>query len=192
VDFKLQDYRDAAGPFERVVSVGMFEHVGTPYYDEFFATLSKLMTEDGVALIHSIGRMDGPGQTTAWARKYIFPGGYAPALSEVLPAIERAGLWVTDIEILRLHFAETLRHWHLRFQRNREAVAGLYDQQFCRMWEFYLLASEMAFRHDGLMVFQVQLAKRVDTLPLTRDYIVRSEREWLDHVDGFSQEEAFP
>ena len=171
VRFDLRDYRDLTGSFERIVSVGMFEHVGIPNYQQFFDTLARLLTEDGVALLHSIGRMDGPGSANAWLHKYIFPGGYAPALSEVFPAIERAGLWVTDVEILRLHYAETLRHWQERFAQHRPAIERLYDAKFCRMWEFYLAACEMGFRYDGFMVFQIQLAKRVDTVPITRDYI---------------------
>jgi cyclopropane-fatty-acyl-phospholipid synthase len=171
VGFELKDYRDLAGPFDRVVSVGMFEHVGTAHYPEFFAALSRLMADDGVTLLHSIGRMDEPGLTNAWIRKYIFPGGYVPALSEVLATIERAGLWVTDIEILRLHYAETVHHWWRRFQQRRAEIAESYDERFCRMWEFYLAVSEMGFRHDGLMVFQLQLAKRIDAVPVTRDYM---------------------
>ncbi len=171
VGFELQDYRDLDGKFDRIVSVGMFEHVGTPQYQTFFDTVARLLSEDGVALLHSIGRMDEPGTASAWIDKYIFPGGYVPALSEVLPAIERTGMWVTDVEILRLHYARTLRQWQIRFAENRAAVAKLYDETFCRMWEFYLIISEMSFYYDGLMVFQIQLAKHVDTLPITRDYM---------------------
>lgn len=173
VRFEFRDYRDATGPFERIVSVGMFEHVGTPNYQAFFDTIARLLTDDGVALLHSIGRTDGPGSANAWIRKYIFPGGYVPALSEVLPAIERAGLWATDVEIWRLHYADTLRHWQERFAARREEVARIYDERFCRMWEFYLAACEMGFRYDHLMVFQLQLAKRVETVPLTRNYMYR-------------------
>ena len=169
--FVLQDYRQLRGTYDRIVSVGMFEHVGTPYYQAFFNQIASLLARDGVALIHSIGRMDGPGVTSAWIRKYIFPGGYVPALSEVLPAIERAGLWVTDIEVLRLHYAETLRHWRTRFLENMNSVRAKYGERFCRMWLFYLTASEMSFRHGGLMVFQIQLAKSIEAVPLTRDYI---------------------
>jgi cyclopropane-fatty-acyl-phospholipid synthase len=176
VAFEPKDYREIAGPFDRIVSVGMFEHVGTPNYQTFFDAIARLLRDDGMALIHSIGRMDGPGLTNAWVRKYIFPGGYIPALSEVLPAVERAGLWVTDIEILRLHYAETLRHWRERFLRRAHAIGAPYDERFRRMWEFYLAGSEMAFRHDGLMVFQLQLARRVETVPLTRDYMFEGER----------------
>jgi cyclopropane-fatty-acyl-phospholipid synthase len=174
VEFALEDYRATEGPFDRIVSVGMFEHVGVAYYPAFFEKVRDLLTEDGVAVLHSIGRSDGPGATNPWINKYIFPGGYTPALSEVLPVIERAGLFVTDVEILRLHYAETLKEWRRRFRENWDRVATLYDERFCRMWEFYLAASEMAFRHQGLMVFQIQMAKRVDALPLTRDYIT----EW--------------
>jgi cyclopropane-fatty-acyl-phospholipid synthase len=177
VGFALQDYRQLDGRFDRIVSVGMFEHVGTPNYQAFFDRIAGLLTEDGVALIHSIGRMDGPGVTGAWIRKYIFPGGYVPALSEVLPAIERAGLWVTDLEVLRLHYAETLLHWRQRFTANIDTIRARYDERFCRMWLFYLTASEMSFRYGGLMVFQVQLAKAVDAVPLTRDYIAAREAE---------------
>ena len=175
VRFELRDYRDQAGRFDRIVSVGMFEHVGVRHYATFFKKIQELLTDDGVALVHSIGRMDGPGATNPWIRKYIFPGGYAPALSEVLPVVERLGLWVTDVEILRLHYAETLKAWRARFLARREEVLGLYDDRFCRMWEFYLAASEMAFRHRGLMVFQIQLARQQEAVPLTRDYVGPAE-----------------
>jgi cyclopropane-fatty-acyl-phospholipid synthase len=154
----------------------MFEHVGVNQYRTFFRTLSELLEPDGVALLHSIGRMDGPGTTNPWLRKYIFPGGYAPALSEVLPEVERARLWTTDIEILRLHYAETLRAWRRRFEQNRERIRALYDERFCRMWEVYLVGTEIAFRRDICLVFQIQLAKAVDTVPLTRDYMIDWER----------------
>jgi cyclopropane-fatty-acyl-phospholipid synthase len=171
VKFHLRDYREQTGKFDRIVSVGMFEHVGVRHYPEFFAKVRDLLADDGVALLHSIGRSDGPGVTNPWIRKYIFPGGYAPALSEVLPIVERAGLWVTDIEILRLHYADTLREWRRRFNRARDQIRKIYDERFCRMWEFYLAGSEVAFRREGHMVFQMQLAKRVDAVPRTRDYI---------------------
>ena len=177
VSFRLQDYRQESASYDRVVSVGMFEHVGTPHYSEFFEKIRDLLTDDGVALIHSIGRMDGPGSTNPWLRKYIFPGGYSPALSEVLPVVERAGLWVTDIEILRLHYAETLRLWRERLLANRDRVTELYDDRFCRMWEFYLAGCEIAFRHGGHMVFQLQVAKSQSAVPLTRDYITDWERQ---------------
>ncbi len=175
VRFLLRDYRSITETFDRIVSVGMFEHVGIVQYDTFFATISRTLADDGVALVHAIGRPDGPGITNAWLRKYIFPGGYSPALSEVLPGIERSGLLVTDIEVLRLHYALTIRHWRERFARNRDAVAALYDEKFCRMWEFYLVACELAFRRQGHMVWQAQLAHRPDAVPLTRDYIAEAE-----------------
>jgi cyclopropane-fatty-acyl-phospholipid synthase len=171
VRFHLRDFRSEMGQYDRIVSVGMFEHVGTPHYGSFFRKLRDLLPDDGVAVLHAIGRMDGPNTTGPWVRKYIFPGAYIPALSEVLPPIERAGLWVTDLEILRLHYAETLRHWRRRFLDNAGAVARAHDARFCRMWEFYLALSEVGFRRGGLMVFQVQLAKRIDAVPLTRDYL---------------------
>lgn len=172
VHFSLEDYRETQGHFDRIVSVGMFEHVGIGHYDAYFRKIAALLVDDGVALVHSIGRSDGPGATNPWIAKYIFPGGYAPALSEVLPAVERAGLIVTDIEILRLHYAQTLKEWRRRFEEHRDAARDLYDERFCRMWEFYLAASEMAFRWQGNIVFQLQLAKRMDALPLTRDYMI--------------------
>jgi len=180
VRFQLQDYRDVTGKFDRIVSVGMFEHVGVGHFDEFFAKVSSLLTDDGVALLHSIGRMGGPGSTGAWLRKYIFPGGYAPALSETLAAIERSGLWVTDIEVLRLHYAETLRHWEERFQKNRGRIATLLDERFCRMWEFYLIVCEFGFRYGKQMVFQIQLAKNVNTLPRDRNYMAATEAALSD------------
>lgn len=176
VRFHLRDYREESGTYDRIVSVGMFEHVGVGHYPEFFATVNRLLAEDGVCVLHSIGRMAGPSTTCAWLRKYIFPGGYSPALSEVLPAVEKSGLWVTDVEILRLHYAETLRNWRGRFETNRDRIAGFLDERFCRMWEFYLALSEVAFRHGDHFVFQMQLAKRRDVVPLTRDYIAEWER----------------
>ncbi|HXQ53213.1 MAG TPA: cyclopropane-fatty-acyl-phospholipid synthase family protein [Stellaceae bacterium] len=176
VTFELLDYREAKGIYDRIVSVGMFEHVGVVHYSTFFRQVKGLLAKDGVALLHSIGRSDGPGSTHPWIRRYIFPGGYSPALSEVVPVAERTGFFITDIEVLRLHYAETLKAWRLRFLANRERVRQLYDDRFCRMWEFYLAASEIAFRHQGHIVFQMQLAKAVDTVPLTRDYITDWER----------------
>lgn len=175
VDFRMQDYRDLEEKFDRIVSVGMFEHVGVVFYDAFFRKAAELLADDGVMLLHSIGRSEGPNVTNPWIAKYIFPGGYIPALSEVLPSIERAGLLVTDIEILRLHYAETLKHWRDRFMAHREEVERIYDQRFVRMWEFYLAASEMAFREQAMMVMQIQLTKRQGVVPITRDYIVREE-----------------
>ena len=175
VEFRLQDYRDMAEKFDRIVSVGMFEHVGVGCYDDFVRTCHALLDDDGVVLLHSIGRSEGPNVTNPWLEKYIFPGGYIPALSEVLPAVERAGLLVTDIEILRLHYAETLKAWRARFLAHREQVERLYDTRFTRMWEFYLAASEMAFREQAMMVFQLQLTKKQGIVPMTRDYITREE-----------------
>src|SRR5262252_4753163 len=177
VRFYLRDYREEDDTYDRIVSVGMFEHVGINHYGEFFAKMKSLLTPRGVALLHSIGRKDGPGSTNPWIRKYIFPGGYVPALSEILPGVERLRLWVTDIEILRLHYADTLMAWRQRFERNRDRVRAIYDERFCRMWEMYLVASEIAFRRQDLMVFQMQLAKAVGVVPLTRDYMLDWERE---------------
>ncbi len=176
VRFHLRDYREESGRYDRIVSVGMFEHVGVNQYPTFFRKLGNLLTPDGVALLHSIGRMDGPGTTNPWLRKYIFPGGYSPALSEVVPEAERARLWITDIEILRLHYAQTLRRWRRRFEENRERIRALYDERFCRMWEMYLVGAELAFRRGGHLVMQIQMAKAVDTVPLTRDYMIEWER----------------
>jgi cyclopropane-fatty-acyl-phospholipid synthase len=175
VEFRLQDYRDVPETFDRIVSVGMFEHVGVGFYDAFFRKCRTLLDYNGVMLLHSIGRPEGPNVTNPWIAKYIFPGGYIPALSEVLPAVERAGLLVTDIEILRLHYAETLKSWRERFLAQREQVERLYDNRFVRMWEFYLAASEMAFREQAMMVFQMQLTRRQGVVPMTRDYMVRDE-----------------
>ena len=174
--FSLTDYREVVGPFDRIVSVGMFEHVGVPNYPAFFGQVRRLLAEDGVALLHSIGRRGPPGETGSWMQKYIFPGGYIPSLSEVFPATEDSGLMVTDVEILRLHYAETLKAWRARFTAQREAIAEIYDERFCRMWEFYLAAAERSFRYMGHMIFQMQLTKRVDALPITRDYMVDIER----------------
>jgi len=175
IEFRLKDYRDVPEKFDRIVSVGMFEHVGVGFYDAFFRKCRALLDDDGVMVLHSIGRSEGPDVTNPWLEKYIFPGGYIPALSEVLPAVERAGLLVTDIEILRLHYAETLKAWRARFLAHREQVERLYDARFTRMWEFYLAASEMAFREQAMMVFQLQLTKKQGVVPMTRDYIAREE-----------------
>jgi len=175
VEFKLLDYRDLGGRFDRIVSVGMFEHVGVGFYDVFFNQCAKCLAEDGIALLHTIGRYRPPGITNPWIAKYIFPGGYIPALSEVLRAIERAGLIVTDVEILQLHYAETLKAWRERFLAHRDEVVRLYDQRFVRMWEFYLACSEMAFRLGEMVVFQIQMAKHKGVTPPTRDYIAREE-----------------
>jgi cyclopropane-fatty-acyl-phospholipid synthase len=176
VTFALRDYREQTGRFDRIVSIGMFEHVGVNHYDAFFAQVRDRLAEDGVALLHVFGRVDVPGGSNAWFRKYIFPGGYNPALSEIVASVERAGLWVTDIEILRLHYAYTLRLWRQRFLANRRVAAELYDERFCRMWEFYLAAAEISFRYMRCAVFQIQLARRQEAVPLTRDYITETER----------------
>ncbi len=172
VDIRLVDYRDLDESFDRVVSVGMFEHVGVAHYEEYFSQIRELMTEDGIALVHSIGRKGGPGTTGAWIRKYIFPGGYSPALSETFAEIEKAKLWVTDCEILRLHYAYTLAEWEKRFQSNRAKVAEMFDESFCRMWEFYLVISEFSFLYGKHMNFQIQLAKDVHAAPITRNYMM--------------------
>jgi cyclopropane-fatty-acyl-phospholipid synthase len=175
IQFRLEDYRDVADKFDRIVSVGMFEHVGVVFYDAFFRKCADLLADDGVMVLHSIGRSEGPGVTNPWIAKYIFPGGYIPALSEVLPAVERAGLLVTDIEILRLHYAQTLAAWRERFLAHREDVERIYDARFVRMWEFYLAASELAFAKQNMMVFQLQLTKRQGVVPITRDYLAAAE-----------------
>ena len=174
--FEIRDYRALDDGFDRIVSVGMFEHVGINHYHTYFEQAARLLKRDGVMVLHSIGRSGPPAATDTFIRKYIFPGGYIPALSEVLPHIERAGLVVTDIEILRLHYAETLRHWRERFMANREKAVEIYDERFARMWEFYLAGSEAAFRWQDMMVFQIQLTRRNDTLPLTRGYIAANEK----------------
>jgi len=174
--FELRDYREVEGPFDRIVSVGMFEHVGVKFYDAFFNKVHDLLAPDGVVLLHTIGRTDGPGATNPWIAKYIFPGGYTPALSEIMASIERCGLYASDVEILRLHYAETLKEWRARFRKNWAKAAQLYDERFCRMWEFYLAGAEMTFRYDHLVVFQIQLTRRLETLPMSRDYMVDAER----------------
>jgi cyclopropane-fatty-acyl-phospholipid synthase len=179
-DFQLRDYRLVDGTFDRIVSVGMLEHVGAKSYNEYFAKIAKLLDTNGVALVHSICRSDGPGATNPWITRHIFPGGHIPALSEILAAIERSGLYVTDIETLRLHYAETLRAWRTRFMARRAEAVALYDERFALMWEFYLAACEAYFRWDTLFVFQIQLAKRLDAAPVTRDYMVDAERAMAD------------
>ena len=175
VQIKLMDYRDVSEKFDRIVSIGMFEHVGVAHYLEYFKTIKSLLVDDGCALVHSIGRKGGPGTTGAWIRKYIFPGGYSPALSETFSEIEKSGLWVTDCEILRLHYAETLLEWDKRFQKNRDKITQMFDERFCRMWEFYLIISEFSFRYGKHMNFQIQLSKKVGSLPVTRDYMQNTE-----------------
>ncbi|TPM26920.1 cyclopropane-fatty-acyl-phospholipid synthase family protein [Mesorhizobium sp. B2-3-5] len=176
VRFELMDYRDWKKPVDRVVSVGMFEHVGVNHYKTFFDAVRSMLKEDGIALIHAIGRADGPGSTNPWIAKYIFPGGYSPALSEVLSVVEKSGLWTTDIEVLRLHYAKTLEHWRQRFAAHRSTLAKIYDERFCRMFEFYLIGSELAFRRMGHMNWQLQLTRKLAALPLSRDYMFDAER----------------
>jgi cyclopropane-fatty-acyl-phospholipid synthase len=175
VSFELQDYRDVQGQFDRIVSVGMFEHVGLGFYDTFFRACRARLAEDGVMLLHTIGNMGRPSYTNPWIVKYIFPGGHLPSLSDILPSIERAGLIVTDIEVLRLHYASTLREWRQRFMRRRVEAAAFYDERFCRMWEFYLSMAETAFLWENIAVFQIQLARRQTAVPLTRNYLSEAE-----------------
>ena len=169
------------GEYDRIVSIGMFEHVGVPFFGSYFQTISDRLAPEGVALVHTIGRTTGPGVTNPFIRKHIFPGGYIPAMSEVLPAIEQAGLLVTDIEVLRLHYAKTLRAWRERFRQNWSKASNLFSEEFCRMWEFYLAASEVAFRAQGLVVWQIQIAKNQASVPLTRDYITDYDRRIDNH-----------
>ncbi len=189
VQFELLDYRAVDRKFDRIVSVGMFEHVGVVHYREFFDAVARCLNPDGVALLHAIGRSDGPGFTNPWIAKYIFPGGYCPALSEVVPHIEQSGLIATDIEVLRLHYAETLRNWRRRFTANRDTIASLYDERFCRMFEFYLCGSEIAFRREGHVVFQTQLTHSQTAVPLTRNYMYGSQPAtanagWVAHAQS--------
>jgi len=182
VRFELKDYRKIGGRFDRIVSVGMFEHVGVNHYATYFRKIRQLLADDGVALIHTIGRLGPPTATDPFIAKYIFPGGYIPALSEMVPSIERSGLIIADVEFLRLHYAETLRAWRERFLANWDKAAAIRDQRFCRMWEFYLAGAEAAFRYQGLVVFQVQLVKRIDALPVTRDYMMNAEQRLLEQM----------
>jgi cyclopropane-fatty-acyl-phospholipid synthase len=185
--FRLEDYRDVSGSFDRIVSVGMFEHVGVGFYDAFFRKAAEILDKDGVFLLHTIGRSGPPSVTNPWIAKYIFPGGYIPALSEILPAVQRAKLVVTDVEILQLHYAETLKAWRERFLAHRDDVERLYDPRFVRMWEFYLASSEMAFRESDMVVFQIQMAKRKGVVPQTRDYIGREEARLRAAEAGYSE-----
>ncbi len=175
VKFELIDYRALDGRFDRIVSVGMFEHVGFPHYRQFFDKVEALLAPDGVALLHTIARADGPGATDPWTAKYIFPGGYSPALSQIVPAIEKSWLWITDIEVLRLHYAHTIRHWYDRCAAQQAEIEAIYDARFYRMWMFYLAAAMSAFNNDGHMNVQIQMTKRRDTLPITRDYMAAAE-----------------
>lgn len=177
--FLLEDYRNLNAQFDKIVSVGMFEHVGIGHFKEYFDHVKRLLKPDGRFVLHSIGRSGEPGATNPWIAKYIFPGGYIPSLSEVIPVIEKSGLIITDIEILRLHYAETLKAWRQSFLAHWDEAKALYDERFCRMWDFYLAASESAFRWQGMMVFQIQLAYKQDAVPLTRDYIMQEEERLL-------------
>ena len=194
VRFELRDYREIDGRFDRIVSVGMFEHVGVPHYGEFFAKVNALLADDGIMLLHSIGHMRPPGVSSPWLRKYIFPGAYAPALSEVFAATEKAGLWVTDLEVLRLHYARTLREWGRRFEANRAKVAVIYDERFCRMWELYLVSAEMMFDSGSQHVFQMQLTRQLDAAPIVRDYMTDLQRRYrmLEKEPGVGSLEPVP
>jgi cyclopropane-fatty-acyl-phospholipid synthase len=177
VELRFQDYRAVEEKFDRIVSVGMFEHVGLRAYHGFFSKLAALLADDGVALLHTIGRAGPPSPVSPWVLKYIFPGGYIPSLSEIMPAIEGAGLIVTDVEVLRLHYAKTLEHWRARFLKQRDQARALYDERFCRMWEFYLSIAQAAFENENQVVFQIQIAKKIDAVPLTRGYIGETEKK---------------
>ena len=177
VEFRLQDYREVPEQFDRIVSVGMFEHVGVTHYDEFFKKLNALMPDDGLAVIHSIGHMSPPGMASKWLQKYIFPGAYSPALSEVFEVIEQNHLWCTDLEFLRVHYATTLKHWVDRFDKNRDKVVEMYDERFARMWEFYLISCELMFRTGSQLVFHMQLSRSRTGAPIVRDYVTDTQRE---------------
>ena len=176
VRFVQKDYREVDGSFDRVVSVGMMEHVGIGHIDEYFAKIRNLLTPEGFAFVHSIGRMTQPGTTGPFIRKYIFPGGYVPALSEVFAAAERQGIWIADMEVLRLHYYYTIRHWRQRFAAHRDEAAALYDERFCRMWEFYLAAVELGFLNGSNMVFQLLLSTQRDAVPIDRAYMFEAEQ----------------
>ena len=176
VQIRCQDYRRETQVYDRIVSVGMFEHVGKRNYREFFNTVYDLLAKDGVLLLHTIGRYDEPAPVNPFILKYIFPGTDIPCLSELFPIIERTGFVLADLEVLRLHYAKTLHEWHKRFTENWERAAALYDDRFCRMWELYLTSCEIGFRHDAIVVYQIQLAKTKDAVPLTRDYIADWKR----------------
>jgi cyclopropane-fatty-acyl-phospholipid synthase len=182
VEFRFEDYRATRGPFDRIVSVGMFEHVGRPHFRQFFSCLGDLLADDGVALVHTIGRTTPPAPINVWIRQNIFPGAYLPALSQLSTVLEKQDLWLADFENLRLHYATTLKEWNRRFQLHKDRVQAFdarYDDRFCRLWEFYLQACEAGFRHSGLTVFQLQLTKQIDALPITRDYMLAEERRLM-------------
>lgn len=175
IEYRLCDYRDVTGTFDRIVSVGMFEHVGLPHYDTYFKTIYERLSPEGIALVHTIGWTAPPDATNPWIAKYIFPGGYIPTMSEIMAAVDRSRLWTADIETLRLHYAYTLRHWSARFEQNSDKVRALYDDRFVRMWRFYLAACEQTFRYGRQAVFQFQLSRRIDAVPLTREYLYRQQ-----------------
>ncbi|MBO9710326.1 MAG: class I SAM-dependent methyltransferase [Caulobacter sp.] len=184
VRFELTDYRAVKEQFDRIVSVGMFEHVGLGHYEEFFATCRERLTPDGVMLLHTIGCSDAPSVTNPWITKYIFPGGHLPSLSDILKAVERNDLIVTDIEILRLHYAQTLAAWRANFLARRDEAARLFDERFCRMWDYYLAMSEAAFRYENVVVFQLQITRRQDAAPLKRDYVRDAEDRLRDRENA--------
>ncbi len=171
VQFRMMDYREVKEKYDRVVSVGMFEHVGRKFYKTFFNKVSEILKDDGVALLHTIGSVNSPRNPQPWITRYIFPGGYTPSLSEVAGPIEKSGLILSDLEVLRMHYAYTLKNWKNRFEKNKEKVLKMFDERFFRMFEFYLSSCEMAFRHGDQVVYQLQLTKRLNTAPSTRDYI---------------------
>jgi cyclopropane-fatty-acyl-phospholipid synthase len=175
VKFELIDYRDVTGSFDRIVSVGMFEHVGPPHYETFFGKCRSLLAEDGVMLLHTIGRMGKPGSTDAFTTKYIFPGGYIPALSEVIKASEQMKLIASDVETLRLHYYYTLEEWYRRTVAAKDAIVALYDERFYRLWTFYLAGAAAAFKNGGMCNHQIQYIRRRDAIPITRDYMAEAE-----------------
>ncbi len=170
----------------------MFEHVGVHHYGEFFAKINELIEDDGLAVLHSIGHMSPPGTASPWLRKYIFPGAYSPALSEVFAAVEQHSLWVTDLEFLRIHYAETLAHWCQRFEATRAEIAAMYDEKFCRMWEFYLISAEMMFRTGSQLVFHMQLARQRDAAPITRDYVTDTQRRYREIENDRTSTAGYP
>jgi cyclopropane-fatty-acyl-phospholipid synthase len=186
VTFRLLDYRQVFDKFDAVVSVGMFEHVGRPQYETYFGKIHELLTDTGVALVHTIGRSTPPAPTNPWIRRYIFPGGHIPAASEMTSAVERSNLCLTDLEIWRGHYATTLHHWHTRFQHRRAEFVARFGERFCRLWEFYLQSSEAAFRWGGLVVFQAQLARDPFAVPLTRDYLYGGDEARAGSVVHFA------
>jgi len=173
VEIKLADYREIKEKYDRIVSVGMFEHVGRKFYNSFFEKISQLLNSKGVALLHTIGSVDAPRDPQPWITKYIFPGGYTPSLSQIAGPIEKSGLIVSDLEVLKIHYAHTLRHWKERFTQNKDKVLDMFDEKFFRMYEFYLTSCEVAFKFGDQVVYQIQLSKELDTVPSTRDYIYR-------------------